>query len=616
MAAYQYFILIRDSEIKESAKSFKSYLNVLNEAVVQYKTIINNICSTSIQSGKTHDALMEYLNYVIELEMMTDQLGDKYQRVVRSFLTELESIDDYLYDSKIAANDRDFTEEQYEHLVNCLDDPWCSVTDNFGDKIIGLFFNGEKAKKKLQDCHKFLLDYNNETLQGLTVIFNNAHALDREYGKSIAGATTFDGDYCTSYFDSISLTLFSIRDALDAMSELINPDNGSFNISNINNKLDVLFREIREYYDETMAIPEVDTPIEITHISDFASQPWAQTYFSGFYRPVSMYIGDMGGYEAFVMTISNMFEISKDKILYGDYDVYILKKQMLSVLSDMSKDYKYAGSDEESVVKDCKDFIGYVKKHGENWYEYLNKTRDENGKLLLDGRTKSAKEFKSFLDSLGGAEKILKYGNEGIDYISKLFADYTYGLRVLDSFDSNYSDSDNVSDCVDEIKSLYNKEFGAWVNEALNRAKEIGFGIAIAELAKAVPVVAVVNNIEKTIDVVGEWTGIGSKGKSMYDSLIYHELSTSSTEAYRKALEKFQQADINSEEYGKLAEDVKNCFELHKKNMISLYRSMAGATDGTKKSYYHYCEKVLMNSTMKDSYEPQIMSYEEFLEYK
>lgn len=93
----------------------------------------------------------------------------------------------------------------------------------------------------------------------------------------------------------------------------------------------------------------------------------------------------------------------------------------------------------------------------------------------------------------------------------------------------------------------------------------------------------------------------------------YYNLQFSSETAFKNAFEKVQNADPNSEGYASLVEDLNNCFDLNKKNMIEMFKAMAKASTGTKKSYYNYCAKRAETLSMRDTTCPDILSYEEFV---
>ena len=495
----------------------------------------------------------------------------------------------------------------------------------------------------MNGLHRFLLDYNDETAQGLKILFENVYAIDLKYGKSVpesvSGSITGSisknilsimglGNDSPHYFSNVLLTMSSLDDMLREMADIINPQKESFTVSLIQNRLGKKYNELWERYNKLIAIPELNSYPTINEISDFASQPWARLFFADFTCATIMFVEDIGGYEAFKMCVFNAFDIAKT-VLFSerDYEKYITKRQLLDVLEGMSQGgYNYSKSDEKEMVDDCKTFLKYVKKYGKAVYGYMNKHRTENGKLILDGRTIEAERFRDFLDGVGGAEKILKYGDKAVDFLSKLFMDYSKGLDIIKSYEKNYLEDEMISKCIGEIKELYNKEFGAWMKELLQETVEIGeermmeFLKKIKEtdgvttvFGKVASVVNVVSTIDESIDIVGEVTGLGTEARSMKDALIYYQLYKSSNSAYEKALEKFQKLDLNDKKYETVANDLNNCFEFNKKNMIEMFEAMSNASTGLKKSYYHYCAKQADGLSMRGTAQPKILTYEGFV---
>ena len=608
-----------DDELNLAGKCFKSFSDTLESVFDQYKLILDNVSTNAVPYGEVHDALVLYSDYVVKVQKISDQIGDKFSKLISNFISEIENADDYLYDTGISNMTRDFSDDEYEHLRSCLKDPWCSLTDSIGDwfyskaiKIVE-FFKWDSVKAYLQSCHRLLLDYNDEIAQGLKILFECVYAVDKKYGTSIAGGVSNDDNY-TGHFAYVVLTLCDLRNMLDEMTFIIDPINGSFTAKVIEARLGNAYKELLKDFENAIAIPEVGSKPTIEEISNFASQPWGNLYFSNFFQASTKFVYDMGGWEAFQMIVFNMFDISKTVLFEeSNYEDYLAKKQLLSVLEDMTNEYKYSESDEQEAVDDCKTFLKYVKKFGKKIYKYMNEHTLDNGKLILDGRTINARQYREFLESLGGAETILKCGDDSIEYISRLFTDYSKGLEILDSFENNYTGNEKILSSVSNVRRLYNKEFCALVEEGLKIVIDNGLDVALKKLGDAVPVIGVVNAIDEGLGTVGKITGLGSDAKSMIDALAYFNLQTSSETAYKNALEKVQNADPSSEGYDALVEDLNNCFELNKKNTIEMFKAMATASNGTKKAYYKYCAKQAENLTMRDTACPDILSYDEFV---
>ena len=428
------------------------------------------------------------------------------------------------------------------------------------------------------------------------------------------------------------------------MAELIQPNGRPFTGGEIESRLGESYRDLQKYYNMTVEISKRYSAPTIEDIENFAApgKPWV---FTAFDTPVIDYIGDISNFDELLMCLFNLFGVFKGKLVHGDdgevtvdeliaaltgnnayligtnlvsddeYKTYLIKEQLLSVLRDMSENYDYSGSVEEQTIDDFQTLLKHMKKFGNEWYEKLNSMRREDGSLVLDGRTREARHFRSFLDSLNNAGNILSWGDASAEYLAQLFANYSAGLEIIDSFERNYSGDATMQKAVEQIRELYNKEFNAWLTEACEKVAELGTDAALKALAELSPVMQVISKIEGTIDQIGEISGFGERAQSMYDSLTYHTLYSSSASAYNSALEHFREQTPGTEEYLQAAKDLENCFNLHKNNLIKLYESMADASTGLKQGYYKYCARQAALLSMK-SETPELMTFEEFCSLK
>ena len=46
-----------------------------------------------------------------------------------------------------------------------------------------------------------------------------------------------------------------------------------------------------------------------------------------------------------------------------------------------------------------------------------------------------------------------------------------------------------------------------------------------------------------------------------------------------------------------------------------MLEAMAGATDGSKRAYYHYCTSAARSASMKDTQALSLFTYEEYMKY-
>lgn len=612
-----YYLKVNDRELRSRAGIVKNFFFETQEVVANYKENIKLICDTAIMSGELHDALECYLEYIQMLDDMLAEMGEKYVYLNESFIEKIDNIDDYLYEMTISEKTRDFSNGQYEMLLQCLDDPWCEITDNIGDLIYSAqskladFFDWDSQKKKLNDSHKILLDYNDECAGGLKNKFDLVHDVDGLYGSNDDA----------NYFGYFGVLMDRISKFILLMKGIMENSKMPLTIDYINETLSGPYKEMRNIFDTNIAICKSEKDISISEIASFADWIYAESVFNDFIASANAYVSEVGTIDALGMVVFNSFGIVDDvvvqKISSGacrSYQDYIVKKQLFEAIEDMSSEYVYSGSEEEKLVDDCKTFIEYVQKYGDKWYDKLNTMRyGEENKLVLDGRTKEAKAFKSFLEGLGGAEKILSYGSDTIEYIARLFVSYKEGLDIIDALERNFNNDATMQTAINDIRQLFNKEFFSWTLEALEGITKILYEGAKSELKKLkIPVLTVVSSIEKGIDIVGETTGIGTKMAAQYEALQLYNLQNSSWVAYRNAVQKLKDANPEDGDYEQLANDVKHCFQLHKKNMEKMFAKMAESESGEKKAYYKYCKQQVESLSMLTLEEPNIMSFEEF----
>lgn len=614
MGAYN--LIVKDDEIETASNRISNLLHLGETAIGQYRQILTQLSGDAVVSGKVHEALIAYDEYIEKIETAIMQLGESLTTLTNRYVSELESADSYLYDAGIPDTVRDFSEDQYKRLVACLDDPWCDFTDSIGDFFYGIadsavnLINWGSAKKYLNNCHSSLLDYNDETLQGLTLMFDEVHAIDNRYGNQ-------GGNGNAGSLISILETAEYLSEVIAEMAAIISPKSDvPFTAANIRSHLGGKFAELQKRLEKTVEIASSGSIPDVGQISDFVSQPWAWSYFNGFSQACSMFLGDIGFWDTAGMVVFNMFDIFDDVAVHtGDGTSYAqrqLKEELLELLEKMGTEPLYEGTEYEDTVSECRLFLKYFKKYGNETYKWMNEHRLENGKLILDGRTVEAKRFKDFLDSLGHAGDILKYGEEGIEYIARLFTDYEKANEILNSFAINCSDPDMLQ-AAGEIQTLFNKEFCAWVKEAGDQIKELGWDAAMSLFYKSCPVGKVIGTIRDTLDIGGEITGAGTHAKNSLAAMTYINIYYSSSAAYSSAIAKLREADPNSEEYETLCKDAYNCFELTRNNMVKMFNTMEAASSGDKSAYYRYCARQAEKLSMSELTEPDIMSYEEFL---
>ena len=353
----RYYLKVNDRELKSRAGIVKNFFSETQEVVAKYKENIKLVCDTAIMSGELHDALECYLEYIQMLDDMLVEMGEKYVYMNDSFIEKIDNIDNYLYDMTISEKTRDFSNEQYEMLLQCLDDPWCEITDNMGDLIYSVqskladFFDWDSQKKKLNDSHKILLDYNDERASGLTTKFNEVHKVDEQYGSNDDA----------NYFGYFGALMDRVSQFILLLKGIMENSKTPLTIDYIEETLSGPYKEMRNVFDTNIAICKNEKDISISEISTFADWLYAESAFNDFVASANAYISEVGTIDAIGMVVFNSFGIVDDVVVQTvssgacrSYQDYIVKKQLFEAIEDMSSEYVYSGSEEERLVADCK----------------------------------------------------------------------------------------------------------------------------------------------------------------------------------------------------------------------------------------------------------------------
>lgn len=616
--------LINTAEFNASTKQMDAFCDGMTEKLRQYHDTIRKIYESGISSGETHDALERYLSYIEPLPDCFKTLRTQYGSIVEHFITDVTAADKlkgkaFIYEKSTIR--RDYTDAMLRELEDCLDDPWCELTDSFGDylrdKLIKFadIFNIDLVREIFKKNHKVLLDYMDATRADLQAVFKAEWDIDATYEKRLK-------TFYLAYWDALEM----IRGLSRVMVPLYA---GTSNFSAA--QIDAIMGGKYESLTKSMAALE-DLPLDkmsvtAKQIADFVQANWDDSYFLDAMKTGSGFIDDIGFFTTAGITVFNMFDIAETEFaqfLAGTdgsfatlYNETMIKKELMAVIEEEVGKNPYKAAEYDEDIKDMKDFLKLFKKYGKEAYKYMNTHRiEEGGRLIMDGRTREAKKYNEMLEGLDNAGKILEYGDKAIDYFARAMTDYSKGLEILDSFAVNYEGDEMMTRVIAEIRGEYAKEFNAMIGNALDIAAE-GSVDAAKEIFSSTPVGGVIKAIEAGIDLTGDVTGLGDKSEASYNAMLHYNLNAEANSAYTRAVEKFHQAiesglDPSSEAYQFFADDVKNCFTLSKNNTVNMFNEMAKASSGAKSSYYSYCARQASQMTLQDSESPVFMSFEEY----
>ena len=622
-----------DEEYETNQKKLLEYSDEFEAELETYCNTLSYITENILTSGSTHDALVAFNEFAIELKGAVSETAIKYGAISSAFVGDVMGADKVLY---IDGN-RDYRDDQFELLLSCLDDPWCELTDQIGDyvtgfvfkalKAVGDFFNWKSLKEKLASMHGWILDQNDVQKEQLYEIFENVNAMDVQRA---------------GFLDENEAAINAIVKVLNHMSSLIGGSN--FTATSVQSKLSGAFKEMNERIDKFISIPEHNTPEDVETIKIFASQNWAADAFGstriavlGFFdtrlglddtiKTVLFEASAIGTRKLSAVTLASILNqypglsallaacgiTAETDIWYiisedDSYERMLVRKQLWSEFSEMMDAEEY--DEYFKILKFLKKADKEAKKAGKNIYEYLNTHRNADGSLMLDGRTIPAKKFKRILDGLDNAGDILKYGTIGIEYVAKLVADYDKGFEILDALEGNCPPDSMMAEEIAKIRQLYEKKAGSWVTEFWEaNGKEITADL----LMDTNPYTKGAQAVLGVLDTLGDVTGIGGETKAQYEAMVmYTNIYSEAESTYQNALAKFQAADPNDPDYAILSENVAKSFNFQKKTLIDMFEKMGEASHGTEKGYYDYCRRTVQQYNLGSDSRLELMSLEDY----
>ncbi len=642
-----YDLIINDNEFHAIAKDVSAYENDVIESMKQYKDTLNSLSTNAIVSGATHDALVLFTMYVETSCNMVEEVSQKFMTMEQKYISSIDTADDYLY--KSTSGTRDFSDKEYANLLSCLDDPWCDFTDSVGDWIMSkvvsvseklsfldkinipsLGFTTLKAVVKaagdwLKKNKKALLDMNDATKAELKTLFEDVYAVDAQYGST--GVTSFG--YFSEFYQEF-------QKYVKELAWIIDPSKGSFTVGAMRTRLTPIFRSMQEKYKNAIGIPETDIPPSEEIIRRFLATDFAWQGFSVFHSYACYEFFQEASVWDYIGTVPHMmFDNARDlikailsgKFLADDPELlsysYRMKEKLFvetletvappeNALNDKANEYmkliREAFGDGEDGAKELYKILNTTRQDGSDRYKV---SRKEGGALLLDGRTKEAKQFQEFIKSFKNAKEILKYGTKGVEMFARMMASYELGIETIDSLQRNFGNDEYIKQIAAETRAKYEKELDGIFLEITETAADMG-EMALETAFTKNPVGAAVIAVEKAIDIAGDVTGWGEHSEGFLEAAGYENLYSQTSIAYSNAYNKLKAADPNSEEYETLLNDFKNCFEMNKKVMVSELEAMAKASTGDKAAYYRYCAREASKMTMYDETKPHIMTYEEY----
>lgn len=604
-------IKVKFSDYEQCAQKYKEYLGQYKEWLTNYIGYINTICDEAITSGKVHDSLVRFSVELSKVLDMPTEIANSVDTIINDYLDELDEAQkingvNILYDRNYKER-RDYTSDFFLRLERMSEDAdydsgfFNSFFDSLEDAYygIGKFFGkyDNSKKEKIKQTQEALLQYNDVTRRQVRNI------------KRLVGNAD---DKCEERLELVSEFIDHLQEYISVFKETM------FQFQYMPKKFSVLGVDFATKYN--LVVSSLNDVLVLDTITDedveaFINSEASEEYMDEQVQIVNGYIADLSqleisDYDFWKIVIFQMFDITEGQISSGgEYEKLIMKKELTEMLDGLAGNYVYSDSDEQEAVDAVNSLFKEAEKAGKNIYDYLNSFRDSNGKLVLDGRTKAAKEFMGFLDSLDNAQDILKYGDQAIEIFTKLFIDYDKNLAFLDSFEKNANLSEEMMECFKELRATYEHELSQTFVDVVRQIGENG-----VDALYSISVGKMVGTVKKAIGLIGDLTGESARTAAQLEVLNYgYDIVNSSQEAFIESMKKLKAVDKDAENYDELMTDFKNCFSIYKSSLKRIFEKMAVAAEGSQRDYFYYCSSEVSSMTLKDFENPDFMSYEEYL---
>ena len=90
-------IKIDDDYVEKAGVNIKNWSNALQQNISAYINILDDITTTGITSGSTHDALVAFKQYAENLKDVIGDIGEDSNTLCQNFLSAVDETDSYLY---------------------------------------------------------------------------------------------------------------------------------------------------------------------------------------------------------------------------------------------------------------------------------------------------------------------------------------------------------------------------------------------------------------------------------------------------------------------------------------------------------------------------------------
>lgn len=604
-------LVINYKSYKDVTKTLATDLDILNTVIDSYITSMVQVNYHGFISGKIAEAWVDLTSYISYVRDYPKEVKNKLSKSINSYLDDLDNAQKYKGDSILYdysyKKDRDYTSKHFNDLKkhvesdgyddnllkkagNALENSW-----HWLGSLIG--HNDNSKSKNIKKAQENILQWKDITKGILRTIEINLNTVDSRYSAKLNNIFNF---------------VNNMQNYLSKVEEILeNADPNNFSVSQYKGELNGMLSSLVSSYNVI-----VNSNIIIDEDVEKFLENEDEKFLAEAINDIHKYLLDLSQIELFdadfwKILIYQQFNIAEGQIISsGQYDELLMKKELMEMFDDISStEYYWDDSITKKCLDDAKSILDEIKKDGKDLYEYLNSHRNPDGSLILDGRTKEAKNFLKFLDKFEKAGKIIDFGEKGVELIYGLFVDYEKNLKFLDAFESNAQLSDEMKKAFKSIRATYEKDLISLVDQSMQVALSEGISVVYG----LCPVSKVIGTVKSTIGIIGNITGDSNSTAAQYELLSYGwDYVNSAESAFKNAYQKLTECSKDSGNYKECLNDFKACFSIYKNSIIRIFEKMANASDGKQREYYYYCSSQIAHLSLKNYNGINIMSYDEF----
>lgn len=531
----------------------------MDKNIELYRKLLKASRNDAIIAGETAEVLDAFITQVNKLNGIMSNLAGDYEKLVIGFLSDIDIADDLLYDSSFKGR-KYFTDTEFKRADRVLSHQPFSLKEFFNWAWQGIFeIYWRNCKENTGVLVNRVENLDKKTARKLNAIKKNVRSTDRRYSKK---------------FEYLDNHIITIETALKKINEIVEPTCANFDIDHVK-ELKSIIREIQKQND---IIKNGDfTPDEA--IIEFAKNTdIAIKYFSSIDKVFKNFIND-----------------EKDLIVINKYTE--IKNEMVESFNRYSQDYVASSEDFEKYKNNVDEYIDAIKKYGDGWKKYVD------GDCTFLNR---------FLNGIGGIKKFEKFAENYREILYQLLFSMDESKKALSAFEKNCDLSDkNVKKALEHLKSLYNKELFAFLDDVVEQIVSDEWTTIKDLLKKGNIVTKVIGYAIDGIEYKRNSLGVNDK----MDAIALYSWVVESEKAYENAIYALNNADKTSKKYLELVQNSRYCFDIAKNAKLAMLKKIIDSSKDWEKDYYQYCYNQLRNASMSDSSRLNIMSKETYRTY-